>query len=141
MTALSNDTKRDYREGVDHPYPVAASQIIYGNALTCINANGYAVPGSDTAGLIFVGVSEQKANNGDGSDGDKEVVVRRRHVHKVKIASTITQANVGDKVYLVDDDTMDLAAQTENDIYGGVIVGFINGSAAWVDIEPAVMQA
>jgi hypothetical protein len=141
MTALTKDTRRDYREGVDHPYPVAGSQIIYGNAFVCANATGFAVPGSDTAGLLFVGVGKQHVDNSDGADGDLQVVVRRKHVHKVKIVSTITQANVGDKVYLVDDDTMDLAAGVTNSIYGGIIVGFIDGNIAWVDIEPAVMQA
>jgi len=33
-------------------------------ALTCVNAAGYAVPGADTAGLIFQGVAlEQVASS------------------------------------------------------------------------------
>ncbi len=141
MTALAADKKVEYMDGVEMPVPVGAGKIIYGGALTCVNANGFAVPGADTAGLIFMGVSQERKDNASGADGEQSVVVRRKGLFKVTMGTAISQANVGDKVCLVDDQTVDLAANTTNDIPCGIIAGYIDTTHAWLDIEPAVMQA
>jgi len=57
------------------------------------------------------------------------------------LGTAITQANVGDNVFLVDDQTVDIAANTTNDIFCGIIAAYIDSTHAWVDIEPAVRQA
>lgn len=141
MTALAADKSIERRDGVAVGLPVEEATKIYGGALCCVNAAGYVVPGADTAGLIFAGVSEEQKDNTLGADGDLTVELRRRGLFKVALGHTITQANVGDNVFLVDDQTVDLAANTTNDIYCGVIAEFISGSYAWIDIEPAIKQA
>jgi len=56
-------------------------------------------------------------------------------------ATAITAANVGDNVFLADDQTVDLAGNVNNDIFCGIIAGYIDTTHAWVDIEPAIRQA
>lgn len=139
--ALTADKKLEYTEGVELPFPVDDGDKIFAGALVAVNADGYLVPGSDTAGLIFQGVALNYADNTNGSDGDLTVVVRRRGLIKMELAHTITQANVGDNVFLAGDDKVDVAAQCTHDIFCGIIAGYIDTTHAWVDIEPAIRQA
>jgi len=139
--ALAADKALEYTEGVEVGFPVDDGDKIYAGALVCVNADGYAVPGGDTAGLIFVGVAIEQVDNTLGQDGDKTVRVRRRGLINMELASAITQANVGDNVFLAGDDKVDLAANVDNDIFCGIIAGYIDGTHAWVDIEPAIRQA
>ena len=134
---LAADAKLEYKDGVEVDLPLAASVTIFTGAFTALNADGYLNPGADTAGFIFAGVSREHAEGGSAA-GDVSALVRRKGLVKATIGSTITRANVGDKVYLVSDDTLDLAANTTNDILAGIIVEFIDSTHAWVDIEPGV---
>lgn len=139
--ALTADTKREYREGVDLSIPVSTLDKIYAGALVCVGADGYAVPGADTAGLIFEGVAREQADNSSGLDGAVNVVVRRRGLFKMEFAHTISIANVGDNVFLADDEKVDVTANVTNHIFCGVIAEYIDTTHAWVDIEPAIRQA
>jgi hypothetical protein len=138
---LAADKALEYTEGVELGFPVINADIIYAGSLVCVNAAGYALPGSDTSGLIFQGVAVERVDNSTGNAGDKTVRLRRRGLIKMKLATAITQANVGDNVFLVDDESVDIAAQTTNDIFCGIIAGYIDSTHAWVDIEPAIRQA
>ena len=140
--ALSADKKTEYKEGVEIPVPVDGGSEIFAGAFVCFNANGFLVPGSDTAGLIFAGIAREHVDNALGDDGDLNCIVRRKPtLVKATLGHTITQANVGDNVFLVDAQTVDVAAQTTNDIFCGIIAEFIDSTHAWVDIEPAILQA
>ena len=138
--ALSNDHPIERTDGVHLAYPVNGTSKIYAGALVCVDADGYLVPGADTAGLIFVGWATQQVDNTSGDDGDLNCTVQRRGLVKCAIAAA-TQANVGDSVFLVDDNTVGLAATTTNDIYCGIIAGYVDTTHVWVDIEPAIRQA
>ncbi len=142
MTALAADKKLEYTEGVEVPVPVDDGDKIYAGAFVCVNAAGYAVPGSDTAGLIFQGVAMEQKDNTLGADGALDVTVRRRGLVKAIMGTAITQANIGDNVFLVDDQTVDLTANVTNNISCGKIVGYIDTTHAWIDIEaPAAAAA
>lgn len=139
--SLSADKKIEYTEGVEVPFPVINADIIYGGSHVCVNAAGYALPGSDTAGLIYVGEALERVDNSLGSAGDKTVIVRRRGLIKMEFATPIAVSNIGDNVFLVDDEKVDLTANVTNKIFGGIIAGFIDTTHAWIDIEPAIKQA
>lgn len=141
MTALSEDKQIELQDGVEKDFPVAASEKIFGGALSCVNAAGYALEGSDTAGLIFQGICMDQKDNTDGSNGDLDVVLRRRGLVKVILDTAISQANVGDNVFLVDDQTVDLTANVTHNIFCGIIAAYIDTTHAWIDIEPAIRQA
>lgn len=141
MTVLAEDKQIEYREGVELEFEMAASEKVFGGALACVNAAGYCLEGSDTAGLIFQGWATEQVDNSDGSDGDLKIVLRRRGLVKVILDTAITIANVGDNVFLVDDQTVDLTANVTHNIFCGIIAGYIDTTHAWIDIEPAVRQA
>lgn len=141
MTALTEDKQIELQDGVEKDFPVAAAEKIFGGALACVNAAGYALEGSDTAGLIFQGIAMNRKDNSLGANGDLSVVLRRRGLVKVIMGTAITIANVGDNVFLVDDQTVDLTANVTNKIFCGIIAGYIDTTHAWIDIEPAIRQA
>jgi hypothetical protein len=141
MTQLAADKKLEYTEGVEIPVPVDGGSKIFAGANVCFNAAGFLVPGADAAGLIFAGVSRSSIDNSLGQDGDQSAVARRRGLVKMELATAITQANVGDNVFLVDDRLVDLAGNVTHDIFCGNIAQFIDTTHAMVDIEPAIKQA
>jgi len=141
MTALTEDKQIEYTEGVELAFEMAATEKVFGGALCCVNAGGYCLEGSDTAGLIFQGWATEQVDNTDGDDGDLTIVLRRRGLVKVILDTAITIANVGDNVFLVDDQTVDLAGNCTNDIFCGIIAKYIDTTHAWIDIEPAIRQA
>ena len=141
MTALTEDKKLQYTEGVELPYEVYRATTIYGDSFVAARADGYVVPGDDASGLIFEGVAVEQVDNADGSDGDETVVLRRRGLVKAILDTAITIANVGDNVFLVDDQTVDLTANVTHNILCGIIAGYIDTTHAWIDIEPAIRQA
>lgn len=141
MTALAEDKAIEYTDGVELAFPVINADIIYGGSLVCVNAAGYALPGADTAGLIFEGIAAERVDNSLGAVGDKKITLKRRGLFKMLFNTAISQANIGDNVFIVDDQTVDVAANTTNDIFCGVIAEYIDTTHAMVDIEPAIRQA
>lgn len=141
MTALAQDRNTQRRAGELLAALVKAAKCIYGGSLVAVGADGYLIPGADTAGLIFHGVADSRADNSAGGEGAISAVVRRRGEFRFASASALTVANVGDNVFLADDQTVALAADVDNDIYCGVITEVLGAGDCFVDIEPAVKQA
>ena len=138
---LAADKAVEYTEGAEVPFPVINADIIYAGANVCVNAAGYALPGADTAGLLYAGVAVEYVDNSAGAAGAKTVALRRRGLIKMTFQTAISQANVGDGVFLVDDNLVDVTANVTNKIFCGIIAGYIDTTHAWVDIEPAIKQA
>ncbi|MFH2011687.1 MAG: hypothetical protein ABIJ37_03130 [Pseudomonadota bacterium] len=141
MTDLTQDKKIEYREGVELSIPVDDGDEIFAGANVCFNAAGYAVKGGDVSGLIYAGVSREYADNTNGLDGAINVLVRRRGLFKMEFATAISQANVGDNVFLADDNLVDVTGNVTYNIFCGNIAEYIDTTHAWVDIEPAIKQA
>ncbi|MBN2060708.1 MAG: hypothetical protein JW882_09870 [Deltaproteobacteria bacterium] len=141
MTALSADKQIELKDGVEIPVPVDDGDLIYGGALVSVNADGYLVDGADESGQIFMGVATEQKDNSSGSDGDLDCVIRRRGLVKCIMGTAISQANVGDNVFLVDDQTVDLVGNVTHNIFCGIIAEYIDTTHAWIDIEPAIKQA
>ena len=139
--ALTADQKIEYTDGVEAPYDVINADIIYGGSHVCINAAGYALPGSDTAGLIYVGEAMERVDNSLGNAGDKKVVVRRKGLIRMTFQTAITIANQGDNVFIYDDEKVDVTANVTNKIFCGIIAIYIDSTHAYVDINPAIQQA
>jgi hypothetical protein len=136
--ALTADKKSEYKHGVEGSYPVKGGSKIFAGALVAFDTDGDIIPGADTAALVFAGVSLEYVDNTGGADGALSVLVRRKGVYRMKSSAALTKANVGNKIFLVDDQTVGLAATTTNDVWCGVIAEYISSTEAWVDIEPAV---
>lgn len=141
MTAAAEDRYASHSEGLEWPIPVGTAKKIYGGTMVCVDGStGYAEAGSDASGKIFAGVSVEQKDNTDGSAGDLSVVVKRRGLFLFDIANAVTQANVGDQVFIVDDQTVDLVANVTYNIHCGTIAALETTTTVWVDIAPAIQQ-
>lgn len=119
MALTANRYDERFAAGWQLPFPIAAQTTIYKGALVCLNASGYLVPAADAAGLRFVGVARDGADNSQGPDGDLEVIVVTQG-SIVVAKKNVEQSDVGMNAYCVDDETLDIA--TENHIFAGLIV-------------------
>lgn len=115
-------------------FPVEEDTKILEGALVSVNAAGYAVNASDAASDLFVGVADRTADNTDGADGAIEVHVRMGGVIDVVFGGTAAQSSIGDLVYVVDNQTVDLAGVTTNDVLVGRIVEFTSATKVRVAI-------
>jgi len=130
MAALTED-RNAFIEAVGRTrgYPAAAGARLFRHALACISAAGYVVPAADDAGLKSpaLGVVEHKADNSTANAQDGDVIARIRRgeiieVFTVASADGITQADVGDLAYVVDDQTVARRTGVENDIVAGEVL-------------------
>jgi hypothetical protein len=132
MAALTNSRKtpqygagESMVKGIDAP--MKASTRIYNGALVARDATGYAQP----AGLIaggserVLGVACAEVDNSAGAAGALRVPLRRGAFGFKNSAAgdLITFADVGDIVYVVDDQTVAKTDGTGARIAAGVVVG------------------
>jgi hypothetical protein len=133
MTALSEDRATSYREGIEIDIPVKATTKIYAGSMVCVGgADGYAIPAADASGNIFMGVAMEQADNSSGANGAISVRVRRTGAFEFA-ASSITQAMVGDLMYVVDDQTFD-ETDPGNSVVCGRLVKYVSATKGWIDI-------
>ncbi len=134
MTALSANKFSNLRRGDQVEVPVAASTTIYRSAAVGVNAAGYLVPADSGGNLaVYLGVALDEVDNSTGSAGDKNCRVGMANAgwHRKCAITGATQANVGDEVFWVDDDTVDTTSGA-GDKYAGVIVEFVSSTEVWV---------
>jgi len=134
MPGLTKDRNTVRKQGDYAAYPVKGGAKVFAGSIVCIGTDGYAIPGSDTAGLKFAGVARAYADNTAGANGALMVEVWRRGVFEVS-ASGMAIANFGDPVYVVDDHTIGLAATTTNDVPCGRVSEFNSATSVYVDIS------
>lgn len=135
MTAITTAKKSlDRQDGEILSFKQGAEKIPEG-ALVMVNAAGYAVNATDTAGGVLVGVADETVDNSAGQVGDKSIKVRRTGVFTVVFAGTATIADVNTLVYVVDNQTVDLVGVTTNDVTAGRIVEFLTATKVRIDIR------
>jgi hypothetical protein len=134
MSALAANRYTKHRDGLVTAHPVADGAHIFKGSLVCAGTDGYAIPGADTSGLSFLGVALEEADNTAGGDGELTVKVLTQGVFSFAKTGTITQANIGAKVYIADDQTVALAAATTNDIPCGRIEALDGSSSLWIRV-------
>lgn len=136
MTATTEDRDSLRHDGYQFSAPVAAATTFRVGTIAALDASGDAVEGSETAGLVALGVSREHVDNSAGAAGDEKVEIDARP-HGFENSSggdEITRAEIGDLCYIVDNQTV---AKTDNagarsvagrilDVKGTqVIVGFV----------------
>jgi hypothetical protein len=134
MAELTGDRNTVRKQGDYAAYPVKGAKKVLAGSLVCIDANGYAVPAADTAGYRFVGVARGYVDNSGGNDGGLMVEVWRRGCFELA-ATGMAITNVRDAVYILDDQTVGLAADAANDIPCGNISEFNTATSVYVDID------
>ncbi len=127
MTAIAarKDVRRQPGEVVS--FKQAAVKIWEG-ALVSVNAAGYVTNATDAANDLFVGVADETIDNSAGAAGDKEIQVRVGGIVNVVSGFSAAQSNLGDPVYVTDNQTVDLAATTTNDVLVGRIAEVTSAS-------------
>jgi hypothetical protein len=134
LAALSENRYTKHRDGLFTAHPVKASAHIFKGSLVCADSSGYAVPGADTSGFVFLGVAIEEADNSAGASGEITVRVQTSGVFSFAKTGTITQANVGVTLYISNDQTLALAATTTNDIPAGKLEA-LDGSDVWLRVR------
>lgn len=134
MSAATADRATKSRPGGYGEHPVAAATTIYAGTLTMRDASGNLKNGADTASHIFAGLAKEYKDNSSGAAGDLLAQVEKKGVYKFAKSGTITIADLGKTVYLVDNQTVALAATTTNQIACGKIVD-VEGSDLWISID------
>ncbi|MEF3074118.1 hypothetical protein V2P20_03680 [Methylobacter sp. Wu1] len=130
MTALAKDRNTPQREGDQFVYGVAASTKIYAGSLVCVNASGYAVPGSVATTLKVVGRAEEQVDNSAGADGAKTITVRRG-TFKFANAGDVTIAHLETNIYINDDQTVSSVSTGKS--VAGKCVG-VDADGVWIKI-------
>lgn len=133
MAALAADRQTASKSGELRGYPVAASTTIYKGSLVALSDAGYAVAASDAANLRVVGVAFEKVDNSAGAAADKTVRVQAGRSFEFA-ATSITQAMLGDVMFVVDDQTFDDAAGATNEVPCGRLVEFVSTIKGWIYI-------
>jgi hypothetical protein len=113
MTALAADKQlivadEKWLEYPEPPLTIAADTLIYQGAVIAVNTSGYVVPGSASPALKVLGWSRGRIDNTDGAAGAIKVPYCRKPIRMVNSAGVdaITNADVGELCYLVDDQTV-----------------------------------
>lgn len=132
MTALSSDRKTARRDGIEIAYKVAAGVKIFAGSIVCLNTDGYAAPGADTANFKFLGVAMESADNTGGANGAITVRVQRKGVFRFAAAG-MAITDIGAAVKISDDQTV--AKVTTNSVACGAIAEFISATEVGVDID------
>ncbi len=132
MPALTQDRNTPRRVGDIFEDPVKGATKIHGGSIVCLDANGKAVPGSDTVGLKVRGIAENPADNLLGADDALNVTARRDGAFLLAAAG-LTDADIDKPCYILDDQTIQVAA-TVNKILAGRIVDVESPTRAWVEI-------
>ncbi|MGQ9919846.1 MAG: hypothetical protein ACUVRZ_00795 [Desulfobacca sp.] len=132
MPACTKDRNTPYREGVELDFPVKGSTKIFAGAMVAVDSTGYAVPAGNTTGHRFVGVAMEQVDNTTGANGAATVRVRTAGVFEFD-ATSISQANVGAEMYVVDDQTFDDANPGQG-IKCGRLVKYVSATKGWIKI-------
>ncbi len=113
----------------------AGTKIDAGN-MVAVNAAGFAVPAASSADLVVMGISQETVDNTAGADGDAVVEISRKQVFCLSNVSgprAVTQAHVGQEVYVVDAVTVDSAGGSVQ-IKAGICLG-VEPDGVWVEIN------
>lgn len=115
---------------------IAATTKILGGTLTALDANKYLVPGADTTGYLFAGISIAEVDNGAGANGDLGVDCYQTGLHELPLQEgNATQADIGTKVYIYDNIQVARIATVTNNVEVGTIVDIISASYVLVRIN------
>lgn len=129
------DRNTKFRDNSFLVLPVAAGARIDTGVMVAVNANGYAVPASDAAGLKGAGMAVSGVDNSAGLDGDARIEVRRGVFEwDNSAAKPVTQKDVLSDCYIADDHTVRAFDSTEgalNPRAGRVIE--VVGNRVWVE--------
>lgn len=124
-------TRADSNKG---SLPVTASKVHPQRGLVFRDSGGFATDIIAAGANPFVGIAVQRADNGSGANGDIDVELWQEGKFLLSfVGSTLTQANVSDKVYATDNDVCGVVSTSRT--YIGTLVEFVSATSAFVQID------
>ena len=123
--------------------PISAAAILFAGCLCCLDSDGYVIDGTDATAQKFAGIAQEAFDNTDGTDGtdedgnDANVVLYTEGAFRFASAS-LTEADIGKAVYLLDNQTVVKSGHADLDfhIYVGRIISIESATVVWVAIDP-----
>ncbi len=138
MTALTADKNYLSQKGEVQACPMEQSETIYKGSLVGMDAQGYAIPASDTASQIFRGVAIENKVADASADGTYNVRCQQTGDIQMTFTGTAgvaTQADVGTEVGVMDSGSVDRLAATLHSVKVGKITSIISGTSVMVRIN------
>lgn len=134
MAALTADkiTRSKFTSN-EMSYPVKTNLKIWAGGMVGIDSAGFAVAAANAAALKVVGVAKKSVDNTGGADGALRVNVEEGLF--LFAATAITQAMVGQMMYVVDDQTFDDSLGT-NGNKAGRLIEFVSTTLGWILVTP-----
>lgn len=135
MAALTKDrdTPKKHGDYVRKALMAATPQKCFNGGLVNRNSSGYAKAASDTASERCIGVAKQTVTGGTAA-GDESVQVEDGiFAFGTTGGNALTQADVGNLAYVLDDQTIVRAAGTVNSVIAGVVIEFVSASEIYID--------
>lgn len=135
MAQATADRFAKWRPGDVQSYGLdgGATQQIFKGVMVCLDTDGYAVEGANTAGYKFVGVAtEQKKTTATSTDGTHSIKVARKGVFSF-VGSSLARTDIGRPVWLTDDQTISTTKTNVGPV--GVIVAFVSATEVLVEID------
>lgn len=114
--------------------PAAAGKVLPGGTLCFATAGGFATDVIAAGANKFLGVLYRTTDNSGGANGDASAEYERIGQFEFPVAGGVTQADVGAKVYAVDNDTLSKTAT--NQTYVGTIGEVVDSENVMVDLDP-----
>jgi hypothetical protein len=112
-------------------YLTQGSNVIYAGSIVVVYSNGTAQAAADTNDVNVVGRAETESDNTGANYLSTRTITVKRGVFRWANGDSISDANVGDIVYVSDDQTVQKGASTYNIIAG--TVSKVDSSGVWVD--------
>ena len=129
MAALTTELDTPRRSG-DIVSVGQGTNVIFAGGLVAINASGVGQAAADTAALTVIGRAETTSDNSAGATVNIDV---RRGVFRYANQGNVDDSDVGDLVYVLDDQTVARAADVTNNIPVGRVVE-VDSDGVWVDV-------
>jgi hypothetical protein len=133
--ALTQDTMIDLKGMITYQdYPVAAGAVIHHQAVvgTSEATGGYLVPVADAAGMRPVGIATLAVDNRGGADGDAWCRVYKGAARLPTTGpNALTQADVGGRAFVLDDELVVRADGTQERVEAGAVLE-VEPGFAWV---------
>lgn len=139
MTATTNAIVTEMRDGELMPVLLKAGATVLEGTLAIVGTDGYALDSTQAAGAdkTCLGVWDNSAQN-IGSDGDALALVRRNKQFLFANLTTdaVTQADLGEWVYVADNQTVAKTDGTGTRSVAGRFMGFDTqfDQHVWVEI-------
>lgn len=125
--------RSSFRKRGDHvTYDMAIAGEAYKGALVNRDSAGSAKDGTDTASEACLGVSTERQTGG-AAIGDTKVKTFIDGVFTF-VHSGLTNANIGDGAYVVDNETVDLVGNVTNNVFVGRIVKVLDATTVLVKL-------